>query len=86
LINYVLGIGDRHNDNILLSQDGFIFHIDFGYILGYNPKKFFRDFRIIPEIKWNSILSEPLDIKQSTDENYIQFVKMCFRGFDIIRK
>eukprot|EP01052_Picozoa_sp_SAG31_P000478 SAG31_NODE_14_length_37953_cov_109.719660_12_plen_850_part_00 len=35
--SYVIGIGDRHNDNILLCRDGHLVHIDFGWILGKNP-------------------------------------------------
>ena len=36
--SYLLGLGDRHLENILLTSDGKIFHIDFDYLLGEDPK------------------------------------------------
>ena len=51
VISYLLGFGDRHLENIMISENGLLYHIDFSYILGQDPKYTNnRMIRITPEI------------------------------------
>jgi len=35
---YILDIGDRHQDNMLVTRDGHLFNVDFGYLFGDHPR------------------------------------------------
>jgi len=37
-VSWFFGYGDRHLDNIMVTDDGCIFHIDFGFCFGREPK------------------------------------------------
>lgn len=50
VITHLLGIGDRHLDNIMVTRDGRLFHIDFGFILGKDPVFNNPNIRITPDI------------------------------------
>jgi phosphatidylinositol 3-kinase len=36
-ITYLLAVGDRHLENLLIDNKGHLFHVDFGFIFGKNP-------------------------------------------------
>jgi hypothetical protein len=78
VMTFLLGIGDRHLDNIMIKEDGRLFHIDFGFILGNDPKKF-----IAPLMRINP---EMVDAIGGTGENYDLFKQECCKCYDILRK
>lgn len=78
VITYILGVGDRHLDNLLLAPDGHFFHADFGYILGRDPKPF------APAMKLSKEMVDCMG--GSTSEHYKQFKQYCFLAYSALRK
>lgn len=78
VITYILGVGDRHLDNLLIQPDGKFFHADFGYILGYDPKPFPPLMKLPPQI---------IEAFGGTDSaNYDKFRSYCFVAYSILRR
>ena len=78
VITYLLGVGDRHLDNLLLAPSGHFFHADFGYILGRDPKPF------APQMKLCKEMIEGMG--NSTSPHYAAFKSYCFTAYTTLRK
>jgi phosphatidylinositol 3-kinase len=78
VITYLLGVGDRHLDNLLLSPNGKFWHADFGYILGRDPKPF------------PPLMKLPIQVVDGmgglTHENFNIFKGFCFVTYSTLRK
>ncbi|KAH6937551.1 hypothetical protein HPB50_001704 [Hyalomma asiaticum] len=78
VITYLLSVGDRHLDNLLLTKTGKLFHIDFGYILGRDPKP------LPPPMKLSKEMVEAMGGINS--EHYQEFRKQCYTAFLHLRR
>ncbi|CCE62384.1 hypothetical protein TPHA_0C02310 [Tetrapisispora phaffii CBS 4417] len=78
VITYLLGVGDRHLDNLLITPDGHFFHADFGYVLGQDPKPFPPLMKLPPQI------IEAFGGIESA--NFDKFRSYCFVAYSILRR
>lgn len=78
IITYLLGIEDRHMDNIMIHRNGKLFHIDYGYILGHDPKLSKTYIRITPEM---------LDaMGGAKSDKYKEFCELSTTIYNVVRK
>jgi hypothetical protein len=85
LHSYFLGLRDRHLHNIMVTHDGCIFHIDFGFILGIDT--FFiteseMSFLSGSEIKLNKDMLSVI----GSNNRYKSYLNLCCQGIVVIRK
>jgi len=81
--SFVLGLGDRHNDNIMIRKSGHLFHIDFAHFLGNM-------------MKWRGIKRETAPFVLTNEFAYVMggeksemfksFMSLCCTAYNLLRK
>ncbi|KAH1253219.1 Phosphatidylinositol 3-kinase, root isoform [Glycine max] len=72
------GLHEGGRDNLLLRNDGGLFHVDFGFILGRDPKPF------PPPMKLCKEMVEAMGGAES--QYYTRFKSYCCEAYNILRK
>ncbi len=79
VVTFLLGIGDRHLDNIMLTKRGEIFHIDYGFILGKDPRPMKSPYMRITKGMLDAIGGYHSD-------EYGEFKELCYDIYDTLRR
>ena len=79
--SYILQVKDRHNGNLLLDNEGRMYHIDFGFLLGQSPGGI--SFESAPF----KLVQEWVDVMGGKDSDlYNYFKALLVKGFAELQK
>ena len=81
LATYLIAVGDRHLENLMVTKLGNMFHVDFGFILGKNPP---NKGLFVPQIRINKPII--LGMGGMESKNYKDFKAKTTKAFLHLRK
>ena len=79
VVTLLLGVGDRHSCNIMIKPSGALFHIDYGFILGEDPKK-----GVLPE-QWGPPLMRITEDMIGAMGGWKEFKDICLKLYMALR-
>ncbi|XP_074594657.1 phosphatidylinositol 4,5-bisphosphate 3-kinase catalytic subunit alpha isoform-like [Brevipalpus obovatus] len=85
---FILGIGDRNPDNIMINEEGQIFHIDFGHFLGHFKKKFGINRERVPFVLTDDflyVISKGSENPKKSKE-FEEFTELCGKAYLSLRR
>lgn len=77
LLAFTMGLGDRHLENIMVTPRAHVAHVDFGYILGEDPKNIKKSMRITDD------MVEAMGGRDST--TFHEFTSITRKAYDSMR-
>jgi phosphatidylinositol-4,5-bisphosphate 3-kinase len=83
---YVLGIGDRHSDNIMLKENGQLVHIDFGHFLGNFKTKFGVKRERVPFVLTDDFIHIITREEGKSSYEFTKFRMLCEKAFMMLRQ